>query len=70
MRRKESSRPAQGEPETPGSGEPGRGWGWDGGCGDGEGGKVMLETVDCCCQGRERGGGGTDLGQEQCLVWF
>ena len=28
----------------------------------------MLEAVDCCCQCRERGGGGTDLAQEQCLV--
>lgn len=30
------------------------------GRGDGEGGKVMLETVDCCCQCREG---------EEGLIW-
>lgn len=37
------------------SGEPGEGGAGVGRAGDGEGGKVMLETVDCCCQCRERG---------------
>ena len=29
---------------------------------------VMLETVACCCQCREMGGGGTDTGPERCLI--
>lgn len=49
-------------------GSPGGGWGWGGACGDGEGGKVMLETVDCCCQCRERGGGELIWGKSS--AWF